>query len=75
MPNTKVMNQNAESTNYTIHAETVIRKDKRMQDKGKREQEQQDLYWLTLPQELRPVSLPLKQRNSLKNTVQPIKIC
>jgi len=37
MPITKAMNQNAKSNNYTMHAETVIHKDKCMQDKGKRE--------------------------------------
>jgi len=39
------------------------------QDRVKKDQEHQDLYWFTLPQELHPVSLLTSKENSLKNAI------
>jgi len=38
------MNQNAESNNYSMYAETIMHKDKRMQDKGKTESKNTKIY-------------------------------
>jgi len=58
-----------QSTEKCAATKTIMQNQTVNQERDKRDQEHQELYWFSLPQELHPIFLPASKEVPLKNQI------